>query len=106
MSILKSLTETSYPKIGREEVIEVISQVTLNEFEVLELETKVATCKFVGSDDKYPTFVLLFELSPFEFFAINILYWTSSVREVNEYEFIILFVSNFWVVDDVDVKSK
>ena len=58
------------------------------------------------TDDKYPTILLLFELSPFEFFAINILYWISSVREVNEYEFIILFVSNLWVVDDVDVKSK
>ena len=72
-----------------------------------ELETKIAACKFVGTDDEYPTFVLLFELSPFEYFAvINILYRTSAVREVNKYEFIILFVSNLWVVDDVDVKSK
>ena len=71
------------------------------------LKTKVAVCKFVGTDDEYPTIILLFELSPFKFLVvINILYWTFSVREANEYEFIILFISNLWVVDDIDVKSK
>ena len=101
------MIKTSYPSIESDDVIIDVSHVIWNDVELLEPDTKVGAFKFVGTDDEYPTIVLLFGLSPFEFLAvICILYWASWLRESKEYDVIKLFVSFVWRVDEDVVKSK